>query len=238
MTDRKLGVLVHGHWGGGKSWFGDTAPGPRLLISAEGQHVDTPSNKVAWDPRYDLPSFTDDDTVVVNLTDFSELAPVRTMLRIQQHPFESVVVDSLTELQDQTKVSISAGDGTYNPDAIFDQQKWGRLLNHLALFCRELRDYTRDTAKRPIHYVIICGTDKERTPYTPLLEGALRRKIGGWPNIEGFMKTISVDGAPSRVMVLNDLDDLVEVKCNVHAISEAYGLGMIDPTFDKLLEVL
>lgn len=239
MTQRKLGVLIHGEWGSGKSWFGASAPSPRLLLSAEGQHQDIPGDKILWDPRTELPELPDSDnlSVVVNVVGYEEVRPVVQLLESGQHPFESVVVDSLHELQNQAKRVISSGGGVYNPDALFDQQSWGRLLNHLELLIRKLRDMTREDAKKPIHYVLICGTDDEQHPMKPMLQGGLRKSIGGIPNIVGYLRTYVDEGEVHRY--LQTLGDTTAVaKNNVDAIAKKYPKGIKDPTFNTLLEAL
>lgn len=101
MTD-SLTIAVHGPSGAGKSWLGDTAPGPRLILDAEGGTRFTPSTKHAWDPRTPPPTYTETvvryRTAVVRVADRESLQASFRWLASGKHPFVSLVIDPLTEL--------------------------------------------------------------------------------------------------------------------------------------------
>ena len=96
MTEA-LTIVVHGESGVGKSWFADTAPAPRLILDVEGGVRFTPSKKVRWDVRQEPPS--DAETVVVTVQKREVAGQAYQWLNSGQHPFRSVVIDSLTEFQ-------------------------------------------------------------------------------------------------------------------------------------------
>jgi hypothetical protein len=49
MSERSLGVVLHGFSGSGKSWLGATTPAIRLICDSEGGSRFTPGVKVHWD---------------------------------------------------------------------------------------------------------------------------------------------------------------------------------------------
>lgn len=95
-----LSLVVHGESGVGKSWLGDTAPKPALVLDAEGGSRFTQSRKIAWD-GVGAPPVPDGtwDTCVVTTRSFTQVASVYQWLASGQHGFRSVVLDSLTEIQ-------------------------------------------------------------------------------------------------------------------------------------------
>ena len=223
MTYRRISTVIHGAWGTGKSWLADTAPGPRLVLDAEGGYFDTLSPKVQWDPSTPPPGGLDKDTtVLVDITDWDTVRKVMTHLLNGNHPFESVIVDSFTEMQKILKDRIGKG-----PDALFDQQAWGKLLAHMELFVRQLRDLTRPSATKPVNVVVVCGTDSEAVKKTFLLQGGLRKSIAGFVDLVGYLfpgKT--EDGQDLRVLQVSPTD-LVEAKCRLHKVKVAHPNGYI-----------
>jgi hypothetical protein len=232
---RRVNLAIHGWWGAGKSWFADTAPGPRLVLDAEGGVGDTPSNKIPWNPQTeDLPAnIGPDDSVVVDVTSWADLDLVMQLIASGNHPFNSVVMDSLTEIQKQLKERLSAG-----PEAVFDQQSWGKLLNSMEYLIRKLRDQTRRTAKRRINVVIITGTDEEMIPKPPMFQGGLRKSYAGFFDIVGYLTTTrNADGEIGRTLQLQP-DGVAVAKCRLHNVAVAHPNGqMPNPTVGEILRL-
>ncbi len=231
---RHISVAVHGPWGGGKSWFADGAPGPRLILDAEGGTRDTPSHKIAWDPHNDPPKVGKDDTVVIPVRDWATIDLVRGWLASGEHPFNSVILDSLTEIQKRLKDRISLG-----PEAVFDQQSWGKLLNHMEGFVRELRDHTWADAVRPVNVVIITGTDDEIVPHKPMFQGGLRKSYPGFFDLVGYLvPERDADGHKEWRMEIEPTQVAV-AKCRLHSVSVAHPQGYImNPTMNEILAVV
>jgi len=236
MSDeRRICVAIHGWWGAGKSWLADTTPGPRLIMDAEGGVEDTPSDKVLWNPQTeDLPTgLGEDDSVVVDVTSWDDMDQVMKLLVSGDHPFESVVVDSLTEIQKQLKDRLSAG-----PDALFDQQAWGKLLNNMEYLVRKLRDQTRPSANKRVNVVIITGTDEEQMPKVPMFQGGLRKSYAGFFDIVGYLTTArDADGNFERRLQLQP-DGIAVAKCRLHKVAIANPNGfMPNPSIPEMLEI-
>lgn len=238
MSYRRITVLCHGWWGSGKSWFAATAPGPRLVLDTEGGFYDTPGTHVVWNPLDPLPDVDKDTSVIVDVQDWGTVEMLRDVLRSGNHPFESVIIDSLHELQDQLKRAVAKPGETYNPNATFEMQAWGRLLNNMALFLRELRDLSRPSSARPVNIVLVAGTDDEKIPAKPLLEGGVRKLIAGWYDVVGYM-TEAKNQANEEVRVLQIAPGPTAVaKCRLHNLKERYGTEIVNPDFRKMLAVV
>jgi hypothetical protein len=231
---RRVSVVVHGSWGTGKSWLADTAPGPRLVLDAEGGYLDTPSPKVVWDPRQPPPTDLDrDTTVLVDVTSWEAVVYTMQHLLRGGHPFESVIVDSFTELQKTLKDKLGKG-----PDALFDQQAWGKLLAHMELFVRQLRDLTRQSATHPVNVVVVCGTDSEAIKKTFLLQGGLRKSLAGFVDLVGYLFPGRTEtGEEIRVLQISPTE-AIEAKCRLHRVKVAHPEGFIvEPTIRDIIRL-
>lgn len=239
MSYRRITVLVHGWWGSGKSWFAASAPGPRLILDTEGGFHDTPGEHVvvrADDLASTELEFGKDTSVIVDVQEWEDVEKVRRVLQ-GKHPFQSVIIDSLHELQDQLKRSIQRPGEQYDPNAVFEMQAWGRLLNNMSLFLRELRDLARPTAVSPINVVLVAGTDDEKIPAKPLMEGGVRKLVAGWFDIVGYMTEAKVNGEDARILHIAPSPTHV-AKCRLHNLKVKYGDVIPNPDFRKMLAVV
>lgn len=236
---RRISVLVHGWWGSGKSWFAATSPGPRLVLDTEGGFYDTPGEHIIWDPSTPIPTGLDkDSSVIVDVTEWAQVEVVRDYLRTGNHPFNSVIVDSIHELQNQLKRSVQNPGDAYNPNSVFDMQAWGRLLNNMGEFLRELRNLTRPGATRRINVVLVSGTDDEKVPAKPMLEGGIRKAIAGFYDVVGYM-TVGQNAQKEEIRVLHTVANSLHVaKCRLHNLTVKYGGAIPNPDFRKMLAVV
>src|SRR5579863_1826677 len=131
-----LCCVIHGEAGVGKTTLAMTSPAPRLLVDCEGGSRFVRQKKVQWDPMTGAPPPTPDgtwETCVVIVRDYRVVDQVYGWLNSGQHPFNSIVVDSLTEIQKRCLDNIA---GTDQPQT----QHWGALLRQIEGFVRDLRD--------------------------------------------------------------------------------------------------
>ena len=181
---RSLTVVVHGESGVGKSWFADTAPGPRLVLDAEGGNKFTPSKKTTWDASKDDPPEADGswDTCLVTIPNFQVLGQVYQWLNSGKHPFKSVVLDSLTEIQKKCMDSIA---GTNQPT----QQDWGALLRQMESLVRLFRDLTMHPKKPLESVVIVAMTSVKDDKYRAHVQGQLGVTLPYFVDVVGYMYT-------------------------------------------------
>ncbi len=229
---RKLKLVVHGEWGSGKSTLGDTAPGPRLILDAEGGVQDTPSRKIEWDPRLTIPELGPDDSAVVTVYDVDALNKVHQWITQADHPFKSIIVDSLTEVQMRLKRRIKP------PGQRMMQNDWGELTDRTMGMIETFRDYTLGV--HPVDVVVlICGTAEkgaEHPVLRPMLQGSAAEKILGQVDVGTYLSVEQTEegGLVRRALFVGV--DGVAAKARSHKLSEM--VTMDDPTIPKILDAM
>lgn len=199
---RSLTIVVHGESGVGKSWFGDTAPAPRLVLDAEGGNKFTPSKKTSWDATKEDPPEPDGswDTCVTTIPNFQAMGMVYQWLNSGKHPFKSVVIDSLTEIQKKCMDSIS---GTNQPT----QQDWGALLRQMESLVRMFRDLTLHQVKPLESVVIIAMTSNKDDKFRAHVQGQLGITLPYFVDVVGYMYTkVDEEGKSTRHMLVQPTD--------------------------------
>jgi hypothetical protein len=195
---RSLSIVVHAHSGTGKSWLGDTAPKPLLVLDAEGGSRFTPSRKVAWDGLSYPPAHDGTwDTCVVTVRSFAQVAKVYDWLNSGQHPFVAVCLDSLTEIQKRCLDEVS---GIEQPT----QQDWGALLRRMEALVRQFRDLTMHPTRPLEAVVLICMTSERNGRLTPHVQGQLRDTLPYFVDVVGylFVQPDPTTGLPQRRMLV------------------------------------
>lgn len=234
-----LTLLVHGDAGTGKSWIGASAPGPRLVLDAEGRGLYYPNqSKVWWDPRGALPEvdrdgnrITTDTTVIVDVREYGDLERAMQWLTSGNHYFESVIVDSLTEVQQRCVDSIA---GTNQ----MQTQDWGSLLRELDFQVRKLRDL-RNHPTKPIQALVVIALSHEKNgKQRAMLQGSLSGKVAGHFDVVGYLSLVlDHQGAEQRNMLIRPIG-LFEAKDNTDKLHQSYGHTIINPNVTEMLSVL
>lgn len=180
MSLNTLTILLHGESGVGKTRFGDTTPEPRLVIDAEGGIKFTPSTKVMWEDVNEPPPDHDGswETCVVQITEFEDLLKVYRWLESGKHPFKSISMDSVSDIQERCMEAIAGTD----PMRI---QDWGELLRKMTKMIRAYRDLTMKGKIDVIVFVAL--TEQKDDKFRPLLSGKLQRKLPGYVDVVGYM---------------------------------------------------
>jgi AAA domain-containing protein len=177
-------LLVYGESKAGKSWLGDTAPAPRLVLDAEGGSRFTPSKKVTWNPALDPPPEPDGswETCIVAVNDFATIARCYDWLASGQHPFESVVIDSISETQQRAVDSIAGV-------AAMQVQDWGTLLRQVSDVIRKFRDLLTNPVK-PLQTVVFIAMIKDKNGKRwPLVQGSLADFLPFYVDAVGYLFT-------------------------------------------------
>lgn len=238
----RLFMLIHGPYGTGKTTLANTAPGPRLILDAEGGSYDVDKTIIVWDPDEPLPEIEDKDTsVIVDCQDWATYRKVLDLLVSGDHPFLTVVFDSLTEIQKQLKDAL-------NPDQDFgsytkpDWDIWDQLLVFMEKDVRKLRDLTRPSSRKPINVVVVAASNMDEHPHRPILQGAIKRSLPGFVDLEAYLHVEHIIDERSgkaqerRVIDISPHDDSVaEVKCRPRLLKEKHGSEMWDPDIKRIL---
>lgn len=229
-----LTAVIHGDSGVGKSWFGDTVPGPRLILDVEGGTRYTKSRKVKWDPRTapnDL-TLTENDSAVVRILEFGDLSLVVQWLRSGQHPFKSVVIDSLTEAQTRCMKGITG------PGITPETSHWGRLLIDMKDLVMDMKDL-RDHPTNPLQAVIfICGSQEKSGKVRPHVQGQLQLSLPYQVDVLGYLYVMQDETGALRRMLLIQPRPNIDAKDRTDDLTQTFGDIISDPDVPKLLAAL
>lgn len=238
---------IHGWGGAGKTWLAHTLPGPRLAWETEMGALDTVDREdrdvrlIMWDPLTEpIPSDLDETcTVVVGIRDLTKIRPMMNMLESGNHPFESVILDSFSEMQAMLKTVVADPGSEYDPNAVFDHQAWGRLKNHGGILLRDLRDLTWPDAVKPINVAVVLFSDNESVPAVPLVEGGIRKAMPGWFDLFGYLFTTTHPDTKEDIRVLQiRRDATADAKCRMHLVKKTYGAYIEHPDLETILNTL
>lgn len=181
MSDRALTVLMHGLSGAGKTTLACTAPKPLLLLDVEMASRFVKGKKIKWNPLTDAPPVNDGtwEICVVPVNEFQKAQAAYEYLKSGNHPFKSVVVDSISELQGKASEKIKGRQQ-------FQTQDWGKLLSVMSFFCKDLRDLPEESDQ--IEAIIITATSKDYDGIIkPYLQGQIASQAPYWFDITGYL---------------------------------------------------
>jgi hypothetical protein len=221
MSDRALSILVHGLAGAGKTTFASTAPKPLLLLDVEMAARFIRGRKIKWNPLTEAPPVHDGtwDICVVSVDVFDKAQKAYEYLKSGRHPFKSVVVDSISELQSKAVEKIKGRQQLQTQD-------WGKLLSSMSFFCRDLRDLTGDD-DQIIEAVIITAMSRDYDGIIkPYLQGQIASQVPYWMDITGYLYVQQVaDPATGEIKDTRNL--LVGNHPNYEAKSRVPGLPTV-----------
>lgn len=179
---QSISILVYGPPGVGKTTFAETSPGPRLLLDAEGGARFTPSRKTVWDPTAGGPPEADGswETCVVYVRDYDTVQRVYQWLSSGQHPFRSVILDSISEVQQRCVDALVGTDQMRTQD-------WGELLRKMSALVRSMRDLTIHPTN-PLDAIVLVAmmkdTEEKKLAY---VQGQLATTMPYYIDVTGYM---------------------------------------------------
>jgi len=191
--NRAVSVVVFGGPKSGKSTFAVSAPAPRLILDVEASARFLDIQMVKWNPRHDPPVLDGTwDTAVVSVQDFDEVRKVYQWLQSGRHPFNSVIIDSISELQQRLIEKVSNR-------AQMQTQDWGTVLRD---YMGALRDF-RDLTEHPTHYMTavvliamgVVGADGKMRPFA---QGQSRTMVPFLFDVLGAMHVDTWEAEPGN----------------------------------------
>jgi hypothetical protein len=230
MSDRALTILVHGLAGAGKTTFGATGPTPILILDVEKAARFIKGRKKKWNPLVETPPVADGtwDICVVSVDSFDKALKAYEYLKSGRHPFKTVVVDSISELQSKAVEKIKGRQQLQTQD-------WGKLLSAMSFFCRDLRDLTDDD--NIIEAVIITAMSRDYDGIIkPYLQGQIASQVPYWMDITGYLYvTQTTDQTTGEVKDTRNL--LIGNHPNYEAKSRVPGLPTVisEPNVTRML---
>lgn len=190
-----INLIVFGGSKVGKSTLGDTTPAPRLVLDAEAGSRFTPSRKVRWDPASQKPPVPDGtwDTALVAVRSYRDVLRAYEWLASGQHPFRSVVLDSISEIQ-QRAVDDIAGSN------VMQTQDWGTLLRNLSDLIRKFRDLVSHPT-RPLDAIVVIAMARQGSDGTwkPFMQGQIATLMPYYVDVCSYLGVVPLeDGTTIR----------------------------------------
>lgn len=186
---QSLSILIHGHPKAGKSTLSFTAPLPILVLDAEGSTKlirklpdGTPVQRVYWDPTKTAPPIADGtwNVCIVQATNWQAIDFAYRHLQRGQHPFRSVSIDSITEVQRKCKENLGVSD--------MEQRHWGKLLEGMDKLIRGIRDLC-EVPTNPLEVsVFIAETVNKDGLWRPNMQGAVSTSMPYWVDFCTFLR--------------------------------------------------
>jgi hypothetical protein len=169
---RALSMVVHASAKQGKSSLSVTAPAPRVYLDVESAARFLESSgrikAIKWDPANPPPEYDGTwDTAVVPTRDFATVEKVYQWLNSGKHPFKSLIIDSISELQTRVVDNLT---GRKQPT----MQQWGGVYRDVGGLIRDVRDLTMHPTKPLEAVVIVAMTRMIDGKYVPWCQGQLQ----------------------------------------------------------------
>jgi len=183
--NRSLTLLIHGQSKAGKSSMSATAPYPRLMLDVEGGAKFLPIVTKVWNPVTEEPPALDGtwDTAVVVVRQYDDALRAYQWLQSGKHPFASVIVDSISELQAKALESIAGRNQV-------QMQDWGSLLRHINGFMRDLRDLTMHPTN-PLQAVVLTAMARKVDDlWRPYLQGQAATTAPYLFDVVGYLEVV------------------------------------------------
>lgn len=234
VTDEaNLCAVIHGEPGVGKSTLASTAPGRVLVLDAEGGFRFIKGRKIVWDPMTEAVPTTEGDWkfCIVKVVDWSTVHKAYEALSSGQHPFDSVVLDSLTEIQKRLVDNVS---GTDQPT----QQQWGQILRSMEDFVRKLRDFTFHPTKPLKAVIFLCLTHQRDGVFRPFVKGSLELSLPAFVDLVGYLFTKPDESGNLQRFLLIQPTDQFEAKDRTSVLTERYGAAIPAPNIPDMLATI
>lgn len=228
IEDDYISMVVHGESKAGKTTFSTTGPGRTLVLDAEaGGMRFVPGKKIMWDVNAgEAPPESGDWKICrVPVTGIRTLNSVRDWLRATPaHPFNNIVLDSLTEMQDMVKRDRSS---TFQ----LEQADWGVVFGVMNDAVVSLRDVTSEQSQVK-SLTIITGTQFRNGLSRPMISGQFAGKLAYKVDAIAYLhKMKDESGQTRRVLILGE-SAVYEVG---HRLGDNAPEVLWDPTVTKLL---
>ena len=240
MTVPSICAVFHGPSGVGKSRLGGTAPAPRCILDPEGGSRFLPGKKVWWNPFTEAPPVDDGtwETCLVRVDSWDTAYRAYEWFAAGQHPFRSIVLDSISELQRRLVDNVA---GVAQPTIA----QRGEILRGAEDYVRKLRDLTTNPIK-PVEAVILLALteqDKGSGTWKAAVSGKLATSLPGFVDVVGYYFGEYVaehEGAEKhlvRKLLINPIPPF-EAKDRTDVLTQHYGPVITTPNVTEMLEVL
>lgn len=194
MAEQCLSMLVHGPSKVGKSTTAATSPGYKLHIDMENGTKFIPGspnpNKdgktikaVRWKNFKQAPPKNDNDydMCIAQVRSWGELKDLYKWLPNNNHDFNSIILDSITQIQTICKENLVG-------DEQMKIQSWGLLLNQMDTLIKDFRDLPlRCESLESILFIAESEEQQATGKQIPSMQGKIRTRLPYMVDITGYM---------------------------------------------------
>ena len=180
--DRSISFLIYGASKSGKSTLAVSSPAPRLYMDVEAAARFLPIKRVAWNPAKEAPPEYDGtwDTAVVPTKNWDTVQKAYQWLASGKHPFNSFIIDSISELQQRYIEGISGRSQ-------LQLQQWGDAFREVAGLIRDIRDLTVHPTK-PVECIVLTAMARNRDGmWSPFVQGQLQDVMPYFLDLTGYL---------------------------------------------------
>lgn len=226
----------------GKTTLGNTTPTPRLLVDAEAAYRFLPEHRepgkmVFWDPHNEEPPEPGEwDVCVVKTFSFGTMVRVWEWLNSGQHPFRSVTVDSISEIQSRAKDDLTT-------TGRMTQQLWGDLLFDMDKLVRGFRDLTEHPTK-PLEAVVLTAMTHQQKDgkFRPYVQGQLASKLPYFMDVLGYLYVDHVENPNDPTQPTTPVRKLLVAPHDMYLAGERVngrlGSFVVNPNVTEMLDVV
>lgn len=201
MTGRKICALFYGRAKTGKSTLCDSSPGPRLILDAEMGSDFLDSEQIIWDVEggQEVPKGLEEDTsVVVYVHEYTTLRKVYEILDTGDHEFETVIIDSVTEIQ-QRCLDDKVGTNQMK------LQDWGEIKRQMSLDIRNFRDL-KAHPKKAVNVIFVATLEESTSPdgsvrLVPYMQGSVSKELPYVVDLVGLLYIDREDNVTRKLYV-------------------------------------
>ena len=237
MVQDKMRVLVHGFPGSGKTYYASTIAqtGKTLFVDMVSEKGGRSFKGATWDKNID----------VVRPKSVVELTNIYKALAKGDHPYDAVVLDSLSAVQKSAERWLLG----YEEDAVSEIKKgrsgpdmrvWGNILNIVTDICTFWMSLADGNSKKPIHVIFTSQTkghedDEGKTRLYPDVSKGSRSVAMATPDFVLFADWEEVPADDGSGMAIKhvirigadmDIATKARIPANLHGkIPSVLGLG-------------
>lgn len=224
-TEHYLQMLIYGEPGSGKTYLAGSASivdemSPVLFVDVEGGTLTL---------RKDFP-----DVKRVRINSFTDLKKIHSHLRRGDHPYKTVVVDSLTELRAYSMDVIMARASKENPNQdpeVPSVREWGKNSEQVRRIVRAFRDLE-------MNVIMTCLPTFDKDDAGKLrigidLPGKLSGHVAGFYNNVSYLHTTVRKEDVKRILT-SGANDRVVAKDRSNTLPQS----LVEPTMRKIYDAV